>query len=104
MRSWGAVVAGGVALAVAGAPTAGAGGSTSCAPLTIPGVGGGHFRNISVDEVTCAYARGVFIPAVFAMKFPKGWAARVTHPSSSVAHDVWLDGSKRIVFDLTIIT
>jgi len=104
MRSWRPVIAAGVALAAACGPTAGASGSTSCAPLTITGVGGGHFRNISVSGLTCAYARGVFIPAVFAMKFPKGWAARVTHPSSSVAHDVWADGSKRVIFDLTIIT
>ncbi len=104
MRSLGAAVVAGVALTAVCASTAAAAKPTSCAPLTIPGAGGGHFRNISVSGVSCAYVRGVFIPAVFALKFPKGWAARVTHPSASVAHDVWVDGSKRVVFNLTIIT
>lgn len=104
MRAWVAGVCCGVCLAAACASTAAAAAATPCAPLTIPGAGGGHFNNISVSGVTCAYARRVFIPAVFAMKFPKGWAARVTHPSSSVAHDVWVDGPKRVVFDLKIIT
>jgi hypothetical protein len=96
-----------VVVAVAAMATPGAASAKlvthKCAPLTIPGAGGGHFTNIVARGVSCKYARTVFIPAVFHSNFPAGWADRVTHPTPTDDRNVWRNGAKEIKFDLTVI-